>query len=135
MKTNNYTLILLKDGRNILVSDEEVKDGYYLNTANDVILKFDELTQSVFKTIGDIKHLKKIIAGIENLPTLIYSEEASQTLRDKYAFFTDDFIEELAIEYERNSGTAYNAEFDFYETGFKTHQSLTNKMFTEEQIK
>ena len=86
---------------------------------------------------------KKIIAGIESLPTLTYSDEVKQILKDKYGWVD---VEELAKQYARKQcDDLYNKEgitgaswgwetaLDFKE-GFKAHQSITNKMFSLDDV-
>ena len=127
-----YTLILLKDGRNILVSDKSTfKQG-------DVFITKDfEIHHNYGYNYGD----RKIIAGIEPLPTLDYSDEVSQVLRDKYGWVD---VEELAknidkakcrnFKREHSSKEFYECVEDGFVLGFKTHQSITNKMFSLKDI-
>lgn len=80
----NYKLILLKDGRNILIGDEEIKnENYFIN-------KHGQISQCVKALEIWLKEnnspIKKIIAGIEPLPTITYSSEVKQILRDKYGW-------------------------------------------------
>ena len=125
-----YKLILLKDGRNILVSDESyIKGDYTIDLLDDCLIEQVEVEK------GDCCSFEfKIIGGIGGLPTINYSDEVKQVLRDKYGYFTKDYIEHLAVEFEKESGNSYNQEFEFYEAGFKKHQSLTNKMFSLEDM-
>lgn len=144
-----YTLILLKDGRNILVSDEEIRNGdslYYAST--NVILK---------NYVSDTPRRKddyKIIAGIESLPILTYSEKVKQILRNAYGLVDAG---KLAYEYykqnepeiyakyfklrnhQSSEKEKYRGDKDYliksYIEGFKAHQSITNKKFSLEDVK
>ena len=150
----NYTLILLNDSRNIFVSDEEIKERDWvkhlesnnlkqikkveLNTKDnpDTIKLFNEGLSAWFELVGgglgNTKSCKKIIAGIEPLPTLTYSDEVKQILRDKYGWV--DWINEWESLNNKLQNVGGVNPYAF-EKGFKAHQSITNKMFSLEDMK
>jgi len=120
-----YILILLKDGRNILVSDEEIE-------IDDWCYGMDGIFQYKGKVnIPDIYLPNKIIAGIYHLPTLIYSDEVKQELRDKYGWAD---IENLVNTLETPDDFDQFSHDKGFEKGFKTHQQLTDKMFSLKQV-
>lgn len=136
---DNYKLILLKDGRNILVSDEEVNEDDF---------RYEPLEKEWYKTTkSDFEDQKekwfKVIGGIESLPTLTYSDEVKQILRDKYGCV--DVIAELEKIFKDCSKISLEKKEPFW-TGkcagiaevlqvVKTHQSITNKMFSLEDMR
>ena len=137
-----HTLILLKDGRNILVTDE--KDNALTK------LTFDNISPNYVYNNGEIRDLKyahnrriddkKIIAGIEPLSILTYSDEVKQILKDKYGWIDIESIVELSQEATDNLKFAGGKHEEivaqiFYRKGFKAHQSITNKMFSLEDMK
>ena len=163
---NNYKLILLKDGKNILVSDEEIK-------VNDFVLTQENTHHQVdyVDAYTKINNWTKIIAGIDKYiksctcseseaiycgskcqikyPTLIYSEEVKQILRDKYGWVDiEDFVSSHFKDYwKKEDGTEMKGEeisaqmmtnmlceTSAYISGFKAHQSITNKMFSYDDI-
>jgi len=132
-----YRIILLKDGRNILISDEQPLRNYNNPMWNIVHNK-------IFNDMGVclMQDFEKIIAGIDPLPTLTYSDEVKQILRDKYGWVD---VEELANE----EITYYNINHliqdgkklvmqeimkSCFKNGFKEHQSITNKRFSLEDV-
>lgn len=140
------TLILLKDGRNILVSDEKIVGGidYYFDLA-EYMGKLENPNNPHFEYIvkphKDFNEKKsyrhKIIAGIEPLPTLTYSDEVKQHLRDKYGWVD---VDELIKECIKNEGLGdywANGDNDMVrrvgKSVIKAHQSITNKMFSLEK--
>jgi hypothetical protein len=93
MKTN-YKLILFRDGRSILCSDEEIK------VANWVIeyQKEDNIGEIFFidteyKIAKDIQ--KRIIAGIPELPSISMPDEIRQKLFELHGWVDDSWIKEL----------------------------------------
>lgn len=131
----NYTLILLKDGRNILVNDENIKekDIVYSGKYKNIVIA----TKTAIELKED-EELIKIIAGVENLPYLTYSEEVKQILKDKYGWV--DLIElgeletNLRIIRKKTPIQLARQYFEGFIEGFKTHQSITNKMFSLEDM-
>ena len=132
---NNYKLILLKDGRNILVSDEEIKEEtLFIDNFKYFICRniFEHGIEDDEGLLHKFENCKKIIAGISPLPTLTYSDEVKQELRDKYGRVD---VEELAWDViNNNSSLIENREqivgFTSFCEGFSLHQSITNKMFS-----
>lgn len=125
----NYTLILLKDGRNILVSDEEIifKDWFYS-------IKYNIIDKLYSNGVINHKECLKIIARVEFLPTLTYSDEVKQQLRDKYGWVD---VEELAVNFANKEIKECNSYHDLhfgFNQGFKVYQSITNKMFSLEDM-
>lgn len=134
-----HTLILLKDGRNILVNDEipNEKGLYYKDgeIGKRIENTYGRGIDDVEKTISqnnfysNIK-AKKIIAGIDNLPTLTYSDKVKQILKDKYGWVgsVEDLAKENGFDWENTESSA--------RTVFRRwHQSITNKMFSLEDVK
>lgn len=73
--------------------------------------------------------VKKIIAGINPLPTLTYSDKVKQILRDKYGWVgsVEDLAKENGFDWENTESSA--------RTVFrKWHQSITTKMFSLEDM-
>ena len=149
----NYNLILLKEGSNILVSNENIKYGDFFINNNGQISKCVKALE--IWLIENLSTIKKVIAGIDTLPVLIYSDEVKQVLRDKYRWvekimdFSDWYDEQswLPKVYDNSSKFDYELTIeDFkwnymssaFEAGFlqgKVHQSITNKMFSLENVK
>lgn len=134
---NTYKLILLKDGRDILVSDEWVKNDWYYCFITNSILKNENLSTADYTNTHYPESWKKIIAGIESLPTLTYSNEVKEFLKTNYRWVD---VEELAkqkyLPYQEgrvdlNTGLKREG----FAKGFKAHQSITNKMFSLEDMK
>lgn len=124
-----HTLILLKDSRNILVSDGErtPRSKYYDFTHNIIV---DE----VFYNSSD-GNCKKIIAGLDSMPSLYYSDKVKQILRDKYGWVD---VESLAFDLCEPKQMEFigvsESDIESFIKGFKAHQSITNKMFSLEEI-
>lgn len=149
----NYNLILLKEGSNILVSNENIKYGDFFINNNGQISKCVKALE--IWLIENLSTIKKVIAGIDTLPVLIYSDEVKQVLRDKYRWvekimdFSDWYDEQswLPKVYDNSSKFDYELTIeDFkwnymssaFEAGFlqgKVHQSITNKMFSIADVK
>lgn len=129
------TLILLKDGRNILVSDERIKNDWYYCFITNSILKNENLSTADYTNTHYPESWRKIIAGIENLPTLTYSDEVKEYLKTNHGWVD---VESLAFD----SCEPKQMEFigvsesciESFIKGFKTHQSITNKMFSLEDM-
>lgn len=89
--------------------------------------------------LGNTKSCKKIIAGTDTLPTLSYSDEVKQILRDKYGWVDVEELASLYLEKEYEGmnieGTLLLNSKDDFIKGFKTHQSISNKMFSLEDLK
>lgn len=130
----NYKLILLNDGRNILVSDE------LTNIEAQEIEHYQTYDRKFFKIIG----------GTERTPTLSYSDEVKQILRDKYGWVdVEEFVSNHFKNYwKKEDGTEMRGEeisaemmagmlceTSAYINGFKAHQSITNKMFSLEDLR
>lgn len=119
----NYKLVLLNDGRNILVSDE------LTNIQAQEIEHYQTYDRKFFRIIG----------GTERTPTLIYSDEVKQILRDKYGFVDTEELVKLSQSATDNLKFA-GGEHEklvaqmFFRKGFKTHQSITNKRFGLEEL-
>jgi len=137
---NSYKLILLKDGRNILISNEKTLSNngdYYLGYPNyDTIFKWEMKGMHEGKQVW----INKIIAGIEPLPTLTYTDEVKQLLRDKYGCVRmEDLYKSPNLQNKRldsKSAESFDdGHFYGFEDGWKAHQSITNKMFSLEDIK
>ena len=125
------TLILLKDGNNILISDELPKDneGYWIYVGNNQPFKISKSNQPLgwFEKLWDKDCYKTVIAGYEDLPKLIYSDEVKKILKDKYGWVD---VEELAKLRCPNDMAFEN----MFIRGFKEHQSISNKRFSLEEV-
>ena len=120
----NTTLILLKDGRNILVSDgERTPRSKYYDFTHNIIM--DE----VFYNSSD-GNCKKIIAGLDSMPSLYYSDKVKQILRDEYGW--SSWVHEWQDLYDKDKENC-PAPHDF-EKGWNCYQSITNKMFSLEDM-
>jgi hypothetical protein len=75
-----------------ITSDEEIKEGYYLNLDRDILIKCNEHTESVLKIISDISHLKKIVLTTDQ--DLI--EDGVQSIDDE---FLEWFVKNPSCEY------------------------------------
>lgn len=136
-----YKLILLKD-RNILVSDETPKDGNTVlvhgKTYNNEIHTFMN-TPCPPPYIGNKNICQKIIAGVDTLPTLIYSDEVKQLLREKYGWIDENNMivaaQQYALDKCKDNMAALTKTKVAWENGFKAHQSITNKIFSLEDVK
>ena len=154
---NNYTLILLKSGRNILVSDEEIKakDKYYSNFHKSILECVNDnhakglnlLNENKFNTLTEIDFNYKIIAGIDTLPVLTYSDKVKQILKDKHDWVDkNEIIGEIGllgleitamvINYLNNVPliTEISQSFITLAEKCETHQFISNKMFSEKDI-
>lgn len=133
------TLILLNDGRNILISDEKIKENFCFDADNNIVVPIqgDEALRIVnLKNAG----YKKIIAGIDTLPTLTYSDEVKQDLKEKYGYISYSEMESIAKEDLGIEGDLDNSdpkwkEVHCYIDGMTTMQSITNKIFSLENMK
>ena len=127
-----YKLILLKDGRNILVSDENIKDG-------ELMYRYDTgIIQATPNFFWDFQErYMKILAGIESLPTITYSDKVKQILRDKYGWVdVEEFCKQQVYKiYQKYIPKDFLEDYvTLFELGFKAHQSITNKIFSLEDM-
>jgi hypothetical protein len=108
---NNYTLILFRDGRMILCSDERIIKGDYA---------YHEVTNNITHCIekGSLRGWHKLIAGIPELPSISMSDEIRQELQERYGWAD---VEKLAKEDAPLSGKIYQTG---YKDGFNKNQEL-----------
>ena len=135
-----YKLILFKDGRNILVSDEESKKGEWViftNTNNKIITGFNKPKIAEYDYASNGLYNFKVISNVGTLPKLTYSDEVKQILRDKYGWVDAADYKLEDFEYERKKiylETACSILDRGISLGFKAHQSITNKIFSLEDM-
>lgn len=121
----DYTLILLKD-KNILVTDENISHGE---------LYIDD-TNSIRRSIGGDgeywrarNNYKKVIAGIDNLPSLTYSDEVKSILKDKFGWLD---VDELAqIDCQDLSYDDYKHLIKSYTLCEKDKENIINLYYKE----
>jgi hypothetical protein len=108
---NNYTLILFRDGRSILCSDEEIKEGDY---------KYHHVT-GVRKALvdGNYTNQFKIIAGIPKLPSISMSDEIRNKLFELYEWVDVDNLWEKQKYVDRHNGNSHS-----FKLGFNKNQEL-----------
>ena len=145
-------LIKLQD-KFILVSDEEIKEGDFLLINNEDVMQmkssYDNDVSGEDIWVGDSlngyatykDNCKKIIAGIEELPSIDFSLLSEEDC--KIIGFVDvERLAKEAIQSKTNKipiPTSYwMREVDMYERlwyeGFKTAQSLNDKMFGVKEV-
>lgn len=130
----NYKLILLKDSGNILVNEEEIKlgDTYFYRCGSSGLIDICQ-NEKINHTV-----CKKVIAGIDTL--LTYSDEVKQILRDKYGWSSmEDLYKSPNMQNKRPDSKSAerfdDGHFYGFEDGWKAHQSITNKRFSEKDMR
>lgn len=107
----------------VLVSDEEIKEGDWC------VYQGGNIIQYLVKLNTD--NLQKIIAGIPELPTLI------NCLSEEHQKRTEWFnVERICEGYFKDNNIQGPFPFDTsrFEMGFKAHQALTEKKYSEEDV-
>jgi hypothetical protein len=111
MKT---TLILFREGKSLLCSDEEIKDGWYYNSLDNEIRKNN--------TTNHPYH-HKIIAGIPELPSISMSDKIRQKLEELYGWVDVTWVVEKKFPIHNGLLTYLDKWKGFYE-GFNKAQEL-----------
>ena len=112
-----------------VLSDEEIKEGdmkyYSTNNATYIHNKDMVLTKEHFK----------VVAGIPELPSITYFDEAEKTLKERCGWVD---IEKLADKlFESHSTNILSPQYilrDSFIRGFKTAQTINDKKFSSEEV-